>query len=113
MCLLKDPLAPTKNTRRILEKVVEHDSQGHTEGVFMLAELLMREKQFNQAIQVLSHALETRKPSANLHLLLADCYVNLQKPDEAIKNYTTAMRLDPDNQLATEGQSMVAVPLRL
>ncbi|XP_019773037.1 anaphase-promoting complex subunit 7 isoform X2 [Dendroctonus ponderosae] len=102
-CLLKDPLATMKNTRRILEKVVEQDKQGHTDAVYMLADLLIREQQYDQATQILLKALDTQKPTSKLHQLLGECYANLQKDDEAFNNYTIAMRLDPQNQRATEG----------
>ncbi|KAL1494829.1 hypothetical protein ABEB36_010357 [Hypothenemus hampei] len=102
-CLLKDPMTSIKNTRKILEKACEQDKSGQTNALYMLADLLIGEQQFDQTIQILLKALETQSSTSRLHQLLGECYVNLQKDDEAFNHFTIALRLDPQNQRASEG----------
>lgn len=97
-------MASIKNIRRILERASGQDKNGHTNALYMLADLLIREQQYEQAAQMLLKSLETQKPTSRLHQLLGECYVNLQKDDDAFNHYTIALRLDPQNQRATEGE---------
>ncbi|XP_066247713.1 anaphase-promoting complex subunit 7 [Euwallacea similis] len=102
-CLLKDPVASIRNVRRILEKACAQDKNGNTNAVYMLTELLIREQQYEQAVKMLTKVLETQTPTSRLHQLLGECYANLQKDEDAFNHYTVALRLDPQNQRATEG----------
>lgn len=102
-CLLKDPTASTKNVRRILEKACSIDKNGATNAIYMLSELLIRESQYDDVIQMLTKVLESQTPTSKIHQLLGECYANLMKKEEAFNHYTVALRLDPQNQRATEG----------
>ncbi|XP_076266881.1 anaphase-promoting complex subunit 7 [Rhynchophorus ferrugineus] len=102
-CLLKDPMPNIKNIKRILEKAVSQDKTGSTNALSMLMELLEKEQQYDQALKVILKAMETQKPSSKLYQLLGDCYINVQNDEDAFKCYTTALKLDPNNQRATDG----------
>lgn len=112
-CLLKDPMASTKNIKRILERASAQDKSGHTNALYMLVELMERDQQYEQAIQMLLKAIENQKPTSRMHQLLGDCYVNLQKDDDAFNQYTIALKLDPQNQRATEGLNNIGRSLSL
>ncbi|KAJ8920240.1 hypothetical protein NQ315_011901 [Exocentrus adspersus] len=111
--LLKDPMASSKTVRRTLEKAVSQDKNGSTNALCMLVEFLDQEQQYDQASQLLLKHIETLKPSSRLHQLLGDCFVNLQKDDEAFQHYTIALKLDPSNQRATEGLNNIGRSLSL
>ncbi|KAJ8931903.1 hypothetical protein NQ314_015172 [Rhamnusium bicolor] len=111
--LLKDPMASSKTVRRTLEKAVSQDRNGLTNALCMLVEFLEQEQQYEQASQLLIKHIETQKPSSRLHQLLGDCFVNLQKDDEAFHHYTIALKLDPTNQRATEGLNNIGRSLSL
>lgn len=110
--LLKDPMTSGKTVRKLLEKAVGQDKTLSTKAVCMLVELLEREQQYDQARQLLLKYIE-RHPTSRLHQLLGDCYVNLQKDDEAFHHYNVALRLDPANQRATEGLNAIGRNLSL
>lgn len=105
--LLKDPIASSRTVRKTLERAVALDKTGSTNALSLLVEYLESEQQFEQASQFLLKHIETQKPSSRLHQLLGDCFVNLQKDDEAFHHYTIALKLDPTNQRATEGLSNI------
>ncbi|XP_057662678.1 anaphase-promoting complex subunit 7 [Diorhabda carinulata] len=111
--LLKDPMAASRTVRKILEKAVSQDKTGATNALPMLVEFLEGEQQYEQASQLLLKHIETQKPSSRLHQLLGDCFVNLQKDDEAFHHYTTALKLDPTNQRSTEGLNNIGRSLSL
>ncbi|XP_030761563.1 anaphase-promoting complex subunit 7 [Sitophilus oryzae] len=102
-CLLKESMPNGKNIRRILEKAVTQDKEGTSEALSMLVEFLEMELQHEHAVKILLKALETQKPTSKHYQLLGDCYVYLQNTDEAFKAYTTALKLDPYNQKASDG----------
>lgn len=106
-------MASGKTVRRTLEKAVSHDKTSSTNALFMLVEFLEGEQQYDQASQLLLKHLETQKPSSRLHQLLGDCFVNLQKDDEAFDHYNLALNLDPTNQRATEGLNNIGRSLSL
>lgn len=106
-------MASSKTVRRTLEKAVSQDKNGSTNALYMLAEFLEQEQQYEQASQLLLKHSETQKPSSRLHQLLGDCFVNLQKDDEAFHHYTIALKLDPTNQRATEGLNNIGRSLSL
>ncbi|KAJ8938708.1 hypothetical protein NQ318_007996 [Aromia moschata] len=111
--LLKDPMASSKTVRKTLEKAVSQDKNGTTNALCMLAEFLEQEQQYEQASQLLLKHIEIQKPSSRLHQLLGDCFVNLQKDNEAFNHYNIALRLDPTNQRATEGLNNIGRSLSL
>lgn len=100
--LLKDPMTSGKTVRKILENAMNQDKTFSTQAVCMLGEFLQQEQQYEQAVVLLTKYL-TINPSSRLHQLLGDCYINLQKDEDAYQHYTTALRLDPNNQRASEG----------
>ncbi|CAG9763420.1 unnamed protein product [Ceutorhynchus assimilis] len=109
-CLLSDPMGSVKNhrqIRRLLERAIVQDKNGHTNAIYMLAELLIRELQYKEVSQMLMKTLETQKPTSRIHQLLGECFINLQKDEEAFTHYTIALRLDPQNQRATEGLNSI------
>ncbi|RZC31825.1 TPR 11 domain containing protein [Asbolus verrucosus] len=110
--LLKDPMTSGKTVRKMLEKAVEQDKTFSTNAVCMLAEFLEQEQQYDQARQLLMKYIE-QHPSSRLHQLLGDCFVNLQKDDDAFHHYNVALRLDPTNQRATEGLNNIGRNLSL
>lgn len=111
--LLKDPMASNKTVRKTLERAVSQDKNGSTNALYMLVEFLESEQQFEQASQLLLKHLDTQKPSSRLHQLLGDCFVNLQKDDDALHHYTISLKLDPNNQRATEGLNNIGRSLSL
>ncbi|CAG9836544.1 unnamed protein product [Diabrotica balteata] len=111
--LLKDPMASSRTVRKILEKAVAQDKTGVTNALPMLVEFLESEQQYGPASHLLLKHIETHKPSSRLHQLLGDCFVNLQKDDEAFHHYTLALKLDPTNQRATEGLNNIGRSLSL
>lgn len=111
--LLKDSMASNKIVRKVLENAVAQDKTGSTNAICMLVEFLEQEQQFEQASQLLIKHIETFKPSSKHHQLLGDCFVNLQKDDEAFHHYTIALNLDPQNQRATEGLNNIGRNLSL
>nr|XP_023020055.1 anaphase-promoting complex subunit 7 [Leptinotarsa decemlineata] len=111
--LLKDTIASSKTVRRTLEKAVALDKNGSTNALYMLVEFLMGEQQYEQASQLLLKHIESLKPSSRLHQLLGDCFVNLQKDDDAFHHYTVAQKLDPTNQRANEGLNNIGRSLSL
>ncbi|CAH1170860.1 unnamed protein product [Phaedon cochleariae] len=111
--LLKDPMASSKTVRRTLEKAVSLDKTGSTDALHMLVEFLEGEQQYEQASQLLLKHISTQKPSSRLHQMLGDCFVNLQKDDEAFHHYTVALKLDPANQRANEGLNNIGRSLSL
>ncbi|CAH0554575.1 unnamed protein product [Brassicogethes aeneus] len=100
--LLKDQMASQKCIRKYLEKAVMQDKNLTTNALSMLVEFLEQENQHEEASQILLKHIETN-PTSRLHQLLGDCFVNLQKDNEAFHHFTTALKLDPNNQRATEG----------
>ncbi|KAG5873680.1 Anaphase-promoting complex subunit 7, partial [Gonioctena quinquepunctata] len=111
--LLKDPIASNKTIRRTLEKAVSIDKTGSTNALCMLVEFLEGEQQYEQASQLLLKHIQMQKPSSRLHQLLGNCFVNLQKDDEAFHHYTVALKLDPTNQRANEGLNNIGRSLSL
>jgi anaphase-promoting complex subunit 7 len=110
--LLKDPMTSGKTVRKLLEKAVGSDKNISTNAICMLVEYLEQEQQYEQARQLLTRFID-HNPSSRLHQLLGDCYVNLQKDDEAFHHYNVALRLDPNNQRATEGLNSIGRNLSL
>lgn len=99
---LKGQLASSKIVKKYLEKAVTKDKNGSTNALTTLVEFLQQESQYEQATQLLLKHIE-HQPTSRHHQLLGDCYVNLQKDNEAFDHYMIALRLDPNNQRATEG----------
>ena len=102
-------MASLKNIIRILERASAQDKMGHTNALYMLVDIMTRDQQHEPAIQMLLKAMETQKPTSRMHQLLGDCYVNVQKDDDAFNHYTIALKLDPQNQRATEGKMFLNI----
>lgn len=105
-------MSSSKAVKKILEKAVGQDSNFEAQAVYVLVEVLEQEQQYDQARQFLIKQIE-QHPSSRLHQLLGDCYFNLQKDDDAFHHYNVALKLDPNNQRATEGLNCIGRNLSL
>jgi tetratricopeptide (TPR) repeat protein len=61
------------------------------------------QKRWEDAIVYLKRSLKLKEDVAQTHVLLGQCYQNLNKRDEAIKEYERAKKLDPKNKEAIKG----------
>ncbi|XP_018321231.1 anaphase-promoting complex subunit 7 [Agrilus planipennis] len=102
--LLKDTMNATK-AKGILEKAISGDSP-YLPAVYLLIDILKQEHAFEDAIKLIKKIIDNTS-SSKLHQLLADCYVRLQKDEEAFHHYNVALRIDPSNQKALEGMDNI------
>ncbi|VEN50938.1 unnamed protein product [Callosobruchus maculatus] len=109
--LLKDPMASSKTLRKTLEKAVSLDKNGLTTALPMLAEYIMSDQQYEQAVELIQKHIDSHRPTSKLHLLLADCFVALRKDEDAFTHYNLALKLDPNNQKATEGLNNIGTSM--
>ncbi|CAH1963459.1 unnamed protein product [Acanthoscelides obtectus] len=105
--LLKDPMASSKTLKKTLEKAVALDKNGSTNALPMLVEYMMSDQQYEQAVELIQKHINTLRPTSKLHQLLADCFVALHKDEDAFTHYNLALKLDPNNQKATEGLNSI------
>jgi len=61
------------------------------------------QKRWEDAIVFLKRSLRLKEDVAQTHVLLGQCYQNLNKREEAIKEYERARKLDPKNKDAKKG----------
>jgi tetratricopeptide (TPR) repeat protein len=61
------------------------------------------QKKWENAIVYLRKSLKYKDDVAQTHLLLAQCLQNLNKKDDAIKEYKRTLQLDPKNEAAKKG----------
>lgn len=66
------------------------------------------QKRWEDAIVWLKRSLRLKEDVAQTHVLLGQCYQNLNKRDEAIKEYKRAKQLDPKNKDAIKGLEALA-----
>lgn len=92
--------------RKVLEKAVSLDKNCLTNAIYTYVEFLEQEQQYEQAINLLFKHIETN-PTSRMHQLLGDCLVNTRRDNEAFHHYTVALRMDPNNQRATEGLNAI------
>ena len=55
-------------------------------------------KKWEDAIVILKKSIKYKEDVAQTHLLLGQCYQNLNKIDDAIKEYKRVLKLDPKNK---------------
>ena len=60
-------------------------------------------KKWEEGATYLERALKYKEDDANSHVWLGQAYQNLQKKEDAIKNYKRALKLDPKNKDAKTG----------
>ena len=60
-------------------------------------------KKWEEGAAYLERALKYKEDDANSHVWLGQAYQNLQKKEDAIKNYKRALKLDPKNKDAKTG----------
>jgi len=75
---------------------------GQLDATLLLGYALLREKQVDQAIQILTQATGRHPRSPMLRCLLGRAHAAGGNNAEAIRCYTAALRLDPANALARE-----------
>lgn len=66
---------------------------------------LMRENEFDQAIQPLQQSIDANRGMLKPHLLLATALEQLKRPAEARKEWFAAARIDPHSEMALDGAS--------
>jgi tetratricopeptide (TPR) repeat protein len=69
-----------------------------------------REKIYSDAVKSLKKALEFDDISIQNNLLLAQLYQNMNKREEAIKQYRKVLKLDPNNKEAKKGLEILTEP---
>jgi tetratricopeptide (TPR) repeat protein len=60
-------------------------------------------KKWEDAIAALKKSLKYKEDVAQTHLLLGQCYQNLNKKEDAIREYKRTLQLDPKNEQAKKG----------
>nr|CAI5840221.1 unnamed protein product [Callosobruchus analis] len=109
--LLKDPMASGKALKKVLEKAVSLDKNGLAGALPMFAEYMMSDQQYEQAVELIQKHMDSLQPTSKLHQLLADCFVALRKDEDAFTHYNLALKLDPNNQKATEGLNNIGTSM--
>jgi tetratricopeptide (TPR) repeat protein len=61
------------------------------------------QRRWEEAIVYLKRSLKLKEDVAQTHVLMGQCYQNLNKREEAIKEYKRAKQLDPKNKEAIKG----------
>jgi tetratricopeptide (TPR) repeat protein len=61
------------------------------------------QKKWEDAMGYLKKSLKYKDDVAQTHLLLGQCYQNLNKKDDAVREYKRALKLDPKNEQAKKG----------
>jgi tetratricopeptide (TPR) repeat protein len=67
-------------------------------------------QKWEEAIGYLKRSLRYKEDVAQTHLLLGQSYQNLNKKDDAIREYKRALKLDPRNKEAKKGLDMLEEP---
>jgi tetratricopeptide (TPR) repeat protein len=60
-------------------------------------------KKWEDAIVVLKKSVKFKEDVAQTHLLIGQCYQNLNKKEDAIREYKRTLKLDPKNEAAIKG----------
>ena len=63
----------------------------------------------SRAVANLEQAVKDNPDSPDAHILLGDAYRDTGRPSDAIKEYNTALELDPDHPVALSGLAIVAM----
>jgi tetratricopeptide (TPR) repeat protein len=66
------------------------------------------QKKWEDALGYLKKSVKFKEDVAQTHLHLGQCYQNLNKKEDAIREYKRTLKLDPKNELATKGLEMLA-----
>ena len=67
------------------------------------------QKKWEDAIVYLKKSVKYKEDVAQTHLLLGQCYQNLNKKEDAIREYKRALQLDPKNEQAKKGLDALEV----
>nr|CAH7766831.1 unnamed protein product [Callosobruchus chinensis] len=76
--LLKDPEA-SKCLKKILEKAVSLDKNGLTPALTMLAEYMMSDQQYEQAVELIQKHIDSLRPTSKHHQLLGGLFRGTQE----------------------------------
>ncbi|XP_065682597.1 anaphase-promoting complex subunit 7 isoform X2 [Hydra vulgaris] len=90
-----------EKAKSMLKKALSSDAS-YVPATIILAEVLIKEKLYNEAEQVLNKQLAIRQTST-LYRLAGDCMKLMGKIEDGIIMYDKALRLDPDNAQALDG----------
>lgn len=61
---------------------------------------LMVDNRFSEALEVIESAKKNTQPDAQLFINEGDCYLALNKPEQAISSYSNALEIDPNHFMA-------------
>ncbi|XP_071747469.1 anaphase-promoting complex subunit 7 [Lepeophtheirus salmonis] len=100
--VMNDPLQISiSKPKQLLERALEADPC-YLPAVYLLAELLEQEMNFDEAITLLRKQL-TLQTTCKLHQMLADLLAKTNEEEKAMEHYGIALNLDPKNLPAQEG----------
>ncbi|XP_060074596.1 anaphase-promoting complex subunit 7-like [Ylistrum balloti] len=102
--LSKEPTMTAK-AKPYLEKAMKMDPN-FLEPVYIMADILTREHQYDKGIELLRKQLQTQS-TCRLHRTLGDFLGLTNEHLEAIDQYSIALSLDPTNSRAREGMERV------
>jgi tetratricopeptide (TPR) repeat protein len=92
-------LGMLQEAKEVAQKGVKHHPQ-FSSGRVALARIYIDLKQFLNAIDELERSIKLTPENLLAHNLLAECFLHLRKPKEALKAYKTLLFINPDNKKA-------------
>ena len=95
-----------KTAKGLLERAVNKD-RAFLPAVYSLTKLLMEDKVYDKAIDVLKRCLEHENTN-HLHRLLGDCYASSGEQVRATRHHNIAMKLEVSYRSPAEAQSLNA-----
>jgi len=102
--LAKEPFTLEK-AKGYLEKALKLDIN-YLDAVYIMAEILEQQQQFDKAMEVLRNHLHKHSTS-RLHEMLANMLAHTNDSQAALDEYNIALVMDPTNQRAREGLERV------